>query len=479
MRTPVESRHAHWIGGAWVPASGAIEVTDSHTEEVIATVPSGTAADVDLAVAAARRAFESWSATTFKERAEILRAVADGMHARQAELATLISREVGTPYMLSNLIQTGLPNISFASQAEILDTFSAETRLGNSVIAREPVGVVGAITPWNYPLHQIAAKLAPALAAGCTVVLKPSEVAPLNAYVLMEIMHEAGVPAGVVNLVSGVGPVVGEAIAAHPDVDMVTFTGSTVAGRRVASVAAATVKRVALELGGKSPLVVLPDADLGNAVLRGITGCYINSGQTCSALTRLVVPLSRVAEAEELAGTFAAFAVVGDPLDPATQLGPLVSALQRDRVRGHITRALDEGARLLTGGVEPPFETGFYVAPTVLGGVTSDMAVAQEEVFGPVLVVQSYDDSGSAAEQDSAAVAVANATVYGLAAGVFGGDADRALAVARRIRAGQVEVNGGTFNPVAPFGGYKQSGIGRELGRHGFEEYLETKAIQL
>ncbi|MFI6478260.1 aldehyde dehydrogenase family protein [Nonomuraea sp. NPDC050663] len=479
MRTPVKSWDSHWIDGRWVPGAGAIEVTDSHTEEVIATVPEGTAAEVELAVDAARRAFPAWSATPAKERAAILQAVADGMHERQTELATLISREVGTPFMLANLVQTGLPNVSFSSMAELLDGWEPDSRQGNSIITREPVGVVAAITPWNYPLHQIAAKIAPALAAGCTVVLKPSEVAPLNAFVLMEILDAAGVPAGVVNLVCGTGPVVGEALAAHPGVDMITFTGSTAAGRRVAAVAAQTVKKVALELGGKSPLVVLPDADMGNAVLRSLTGCFINSGQTCSALTRLVVPASRAAEVEELAGGFAAFATVGDPFDPAHQLGPLVSALQRDRVRAHIGRALDQGARLLAGGVEPPHETGFYVQPTVLGGVTGDMAVAQEEVFGPVLVVQSYDDGGTEQEQDDAAVAVANDTVYGLAAGVFGGDPERALRVARRIRAGQVEVNGGAFNPVAPFGGYRQSGVGRELGSFGFEEYLEVKAIQL
>ncbi len=334
--------------------------------------------------------------------------------------------------------------------------------------------MVGCITPWNYPLHQIAAKVAPALAAGCTVVLKPSEVAPLNAFVLAEIFDEVGAPPGVFNLVSGPGPVVGEAIAAHPDVDMVSFTGSTRAGKRVSEVAAATVKRVALELGGKSANVILSDADLAAAVTDGVGKCYFNSGQTCSALTRMLVPRDRLAEAEDLARTAAETFTTGDPFAEGTRLGPLVSATQRDRVRGYIDKGIGEGATLVTGGAEAPegLETGFFVRPTVFSSVTPDMVIAREEIFGPVLVIMPYDTEEEAIE-------IANGTDYGLAGGVWSGDPDRAKAVARRLRTGQVEVNGGNFNPMAPFGGYKQSGNGREFGAFGLEEFLEVKSLQL
>jgi len=341
-------------------------------------------------------------------------------------------------------------------------------------VVREPVGVVGAITPWNYPLHQIAAKVAPALTAGCTVVLKPSEVAPLNAFVLAEVIDEVGIPAGVFNLVTGLGPVVGEAIAAHPDVDMVSFTGSTRAGKRVTEVAAGTVKRVALELGGKSANVILGDADLATAVPDGVSKCFLNSGQTCSALTRMLVPREHLSEVEDLAVAAAEAFVPGDPFDPASRLGPLVSAAQRDRVRSYIDKGESEGAKLLTGGVEAPegLETGFFVRPTVFTGVTRDMTIAREEIFGPVLSIIPYDTEEEAVE-------IANDTDYGLAGGVWSGDADRAKAVARRLRTGQVEVNGGNFNPLAPFGGYKQSGNGREYGSFGLEEFLEVKSLQL
>ena len=328
--------------------------------------------------------------------------------------------------------------------------------------------------PWNYPLHQIAAKVAPALAAGCTVVLKPSEVAPLNAFVLAEIFAQVGLPAGVFNLVTGFGPVVGEAIAAHPDVDMVSFTGSTRAGRRVSEVASATVKRVALELGGKSANVILDDADLAQAVPDGVRKCYINSGQTCSALTRMLVPRDRLAEVEELATVAAESFTPGDPFDAGTRLGPLVSAVQRDRVRNYIDKGIGEGARLLTGGVEAPdgLGTGFFVRPTVFSSVTPEMTIARDEIFGPVLAIIPYDSEDEAVE-------IANDTQYGLAGGVWSADPERAKAVARRLRTGQVEVNGGGFNPMAPFGGYKQSGNGREFGSFGLEEFLEVKSLQL
>jgi acyl-CoA reductase-like NAD-dependent aldehyde dehydrogenase len=333
--------------------------------------------------------------------------------------------------------------------------------------------VVGAITPWNYPLHQIAAKVAPALAVGCTVVLKPSEVAPLNAFILAEILDEVGLPAGVFNLVTGVGPVVGEAIASHPLVDMVSFTGSTRAGKRVMQLAAESVKRVALELGGKSPNVILEDADLDAAIPAGVAAAYMNSGQTCSALTRMIVPRSRLAEVEALAVKTAETYTTGDPFDASTRLGPLVSATQRERVRGYIHKGVDEGAKLLTGGPESPdgLDTGFFVRPTVFSDVTTDMTIAQEEIFGPVLSIMPYDT-------EEEAIRIANDTVYGLAGGVWAGDKAHAESVARQVRAGQVEVNGGGFNAAAPFGGYKQSGIGRELGRFGLEEFLEVKSLQ-
>jgi len=471
----MEVRDKLYIGGAWVPSTGTgtLEVINSATEEVIGTIPEGTPEDVDRAVRAAADAFPSWAATSREERAKTLERVKEGLMARTTDIATLISQEVGMPFTLSNLIQVGLPVMSFTSAVELATEFPFEEQVGNSLIVREPVGVVGAITPWNYPLHQIAAKVAPALAAGCTVVLKPSEVAPLNAFILAEIFDEVGLPPGVFNLVTGVGTVVGEAIASHPLVDMVSFTGSTRAGKRVMALAAEGVKRVALELGGKSPNVILEDADLEAAIPAGVAACYINSGQTCSALTRMLVPRSRLAEVEELAVQTAETYTPGDPFDAATRLGPLVSATQLERVRGYIKKGVDEGARLLTGGAEAPegLEQGYFVRPTVFSDVTRDMTIAQEEIFGPVLSIIPYDT-------EEEAVAIANDTVYGLAGGVWAGDKEHAEAVARRLRSGQVEVNGGGFNPLAPFGGYKQSGIGRELGKYGLEEYLEVKALQ-
>ncbi len=465
-----------FIGGSWVPSSGtgSIEVFDSTTEEIIGTVPEGTADDIDRAVAAARSAFPAWSATPVAERTALLTRVSQALDDRKEDLADLITHEVGMPRILSQLVQVGLPTASFASMAQVANDFTWEQTVGNSLVVREPIGVVGAITPWNYPLHQIAAKVAPALTAGCTVVLKPSEVAPLNAFVLADILDEVGLPAGVFNLVTGYGPVVGEALAAHPDVDMVSFTGSTRAGRRVSEVAAATVKRVALELGGKSANVILDDADLTKAVPDGVGKCYFNSGQTCSALTRMLVPRQRLAEVEKLAADTAESWTPGDPFDPETRLGPLVSAVQRERVRGYIDKGIGEGATLLTGGIEAPdgLGEGFFVKPTVFSSVTRDMTIAREEIFGPVLVIIPYDS-------EEEAVDIANDTDYGLAGGVWSGDADKAKSVARRLRTGQVEVNGGGFNPLAPFGGYKQSGNGREFGAFGLEEYLEVKSLQL
>jgi acyl-CoA reductase-like NAD-dependent aldehyde dehydrogenase len=465
-----------YIGGRWTaPAStNTLEVTDSNTGEVWATVPEGTPADADAAVAAARAAFDGWSQTAPARRAEYIRRIADGVKARSDELARAIATEVGMPLKLSTIVQVGGPVAAWANYATLASEFEYEARVGNSVVAREPVGVVAAITPWNYPLNQITLKVAPALAAGCTVVLKPSEVAPINAFILAEVIDEAGLPAGVFNLVTGVGPVVGEAIAAHADVDMVSFTGSTRAGKRVAEVASQTVKKVSLELGGKSPNVILDDADFTKAVADGVGKCFLNSGQTCTALTRMLVPRERLAEAEGIAAATAANFTPGNPFEKTSRLGPLVSAAQRDRVKGFIQTGIDEGATLLAGGTAAPdgLEQGYFVQPTVFSNVTRDMTIAREEIFGPVLSIMPYDTEEEAIE-------IANDTIYGLAGGVWSGDPERAQRVARRIRAGQVEVNGGAFNVMAPFGGYKQSGLGREAGQFGLEEFLEVKSLQL
>jgi len=472
----METRDKLYIDGAWVPSTGtgSVEVVDSTTEEVIGTVPLGTADDVDRAVVAARAAFDGWSRTSPSERAKYTSRIAEELGARMNEIGQLIAREVGMPFNLSMMIQAGLPIATFSSMADLVEQFSWEDPVGNSVVVREPVGVVAAITPWNYPLHQIAAKVAPALAAGCTVVLKPSQVAPLNAFVLADVIHEVGLPPGVFNLVSGSGPDVGEAMVLHPEVDMVSFTGSTRAGKRVSELAAASVKRVALELGGKSANVILPDADLERAVTTGVTMCYLNSGQTCSALTRMLVPRDRLAEVEEIAVRAAEASTPGNPFEDTSRIGPLVSAVQRDRVRSYIQNGIDEGAKLVTGGVDAPegLDKGYFVRPTVFSEVRRDMTIAQEEIFGPVLSILPYDTEEEAIE-------IANDSVYGLAGAVWAGDPEHAKSVARRIRTGQVDINGGSFNPMAPFGGFKQSGHGRELGKYGLEEFLEVKSLQL
>jgi aldehyde dehydrogenase (NAD+) len=461
-----------YIDGAWVAPAGSdtLEVIDSTTEEVYATIPAGAPADIDRAVAAAKAAFPGWSETSAQERGKLLLRVAEELEARRDELADVISHEVGMPKALSAAIQVGTGVSGFRNASEIASTYAFEDDT-NGLVVKEPIGVVGCITPWNYPLNQIAAKVAYAMAAGCAVVLKPSEVAPVNAFILAEIIDDLGFPPGVFNLVTGVGPVVGEALAAHPDVDMVSFTGSTRAGRRVSELAAPKIKRVALELGGKSPNVLLDDADFAETVPAGVFMAYMNSGQTCSALTRMIVPRSRLAEAEELAKQTAEAYVVGDPFAEGTTMGPLVSSVQRERVRGYIQQGLDDGATLVTGGADPPegLDQGFFVRPTVFSNVTTDMTIAQEEIFGPVLAIMPYDTEEEAVE-------IANDTVYGLAGAVSGSD-ERARAVARKIRAGQVRVNAGAYFPAAPFGGYKQSGLGREHGAHGLEEFLEVKAL--
>jgi acyl-CoA reductase-like NAD-dependent aldehyde dehydrogenase len=465
-----------YIGGEWVePAGeGQIEVVNPTTGATVARIPEGMPEDADRAARAARSAFDSWAATPPYERAQLCAAIGAKLAERGDELAALISTELGMPITLSRMIQAGLPSVTFSSQAELIEEIEWEEEVGNSLIVREPAGVVAAITPWNYPLHQIANKVAPALTAGCTVVLKPSEVVPLNAFVLAEVCDAVGLPAGVFNLVTGTGPVVGEALVSHPETDMVSFTGSTRAGRRVSELAARAVKPVSLELGGKSPNVILDDANLEQAVTDGVAKCYLNSGQTCSALTRMLVPRDQLGQAERIASAVAESFTPGDPFTEGTMLGPLVSETQLERVRGYIEKGLAEGARLVTGGAEPPegLEQGYFVRPTIFSDVTPDMTIAQEEIFGPVLAIMPYED-----EED--AVRIANDTIYGLAGGVWSADEERAKRVAARIRTGQVEINGGAFNPLAPFGGYKQSGHGRELGRYGIEEFLVAKSLQL
>ncbi|WP_322084129.1 aldehyde dehydrogenase family protein [Burkholderia sp. BCC1972] len=425
-----------YIDGAWrKPAgTGTIDVIDSGTEAVIGRIPEGVAADAHDAIRAARAAFDAWAATPPATRAGYLRKIVEHLQARSEELAQSITGEVGMPIKLSRAIQVGGPIYNWKAYAKLAESFEFEAQVGNSLVVREPVGVVAAITPWNYPLNQVTLKVAPALAAGCTVVLKPSEVAPLNAFMLAEAIHEAGLPAGVFNLVCGYGPVVGEVLATDPDVDMVSFTGSTRAGKRVAELAAAGVKRVALELGGKSASVILDDADFAAAE------------------------------------TY----VAGDPRQDATRLGALASAVQQQRVQAYIQRGIDEGAELVTGGTGLPegVAKGFFVKPTVFGRVDPKSTIAQEEIFGPVLSIITYRD-------EDEAVRIANDSPYGLGGAVWAGSDERAMRVARRIRTGQVDINGGTWNMAAPFGGYKQSGHGRENGVYGLEEYLEYKSMQL
>ncbi|VVE40329.1 aldehyde dehydrogenase [Pandoraea iniqua] len=464
-----------FIDGQWVApiGTGTLDVFHSADGKLMGRIPEGVAADTETAVAAAVKARDTWAATPPAKRAEYLRKIADGLEARAEELAQVIMGETGMPIRVSRAVQVAAPVQHWRHYAELAQSFVFEAQVGNSLVVREPVGVVGAITPWNYPLNQITVKVAPALAAGCTVVLKPSEVAPFDAFILAEVIAQAGLPAGVFNLVTGLGPVAGEVLARHPDVDMVSFTGSTRAGKRVSEVASQTVKRVALELGGKSASIVLDDADLAAAVKGTLNACYLNSGQTCAAHTRLLVPATRYDEVKALAKESVARFTLGDPREDATRLGPLASAAQRERVQSYIRKGLAEGAELIAGGDAVPegFESGFFVQATVLGRVTPDSTLAQEEIFGPVLTIITYQD-----EADG--VRIANDSIYGLAGGVWSGDEARAARVARRIRTGQVSINGGEFNVAAPFGGFKQSGNGRENGVYGFEEFLEYKSLQ-
>ncbi|MCL7428804.1 aldehyde dehydrogenase family protein [Streptomyces sp. YS415] len=460
----MKAHDGFYIDGAWHPAAdrGAIDVVNPADEQIIAQVPAAGAEDVDKAVQAARSALAGWAATSPADRAERLAALRDVLAARKDEIAETVTAELGSPLAFSQAVHASVPIAVAGSYAELAATYAFEEKVGNSTVLHEPIGVVAAITPWNYPLHQIVAKVAPALAAGCTVVLKPAEDTPLTAQLFAEAVHEAGVPAGVFNLVTGLGRVAGQALVEHPGVDLVSFTGSTAVGRQIAATAGAAVKKVALELGGKSANVILPSADLAKAVNVGVANVMSNSGQTCSAWTRMLVHTSQYDEAVALAT--AAAAKYGE------RIGPVVNARQRERVCGYIDQGVAEGARIVAGGTESPREQGYFVSPTVFADVTPEMTIAQEEIFGPVLSILRYED-----EDD--ALRIANGTVYGLAGAVWG-DETEAVAFARRMETGQVDINGGRFNPLAPFGGYKQSGVGRELGTHGLAEYLQTKSLQ-
>jgi aldehyde dehydrogenase (NAD+) len=473
---PHNPRKPIYVGGRWLDpaAPDSIAVTNPTSEEVIAYVPRGSAADAERAVAAARAAQENWGRTPQSERIAAVEAVFKALGARAEQLTDAAVDDVGTPRRIAEKLQTQLPLAAVRDFIEAAQGIEEPVRVRNSLVHRSSVGVVAAITPWNYPLLQTIGKVVPALLSGSTVVLKPSEVAPLVPYILAEAAHEAGLPPGVFNLLSGLGPEIGAALVAHPDVDMVSFTGSTHGGRSVAAAAATGIKRVSLELGGKSAAVVLPGADLERAVKATVSSCLLNSGQTCLAVTRLVVPREQYADAVELAVAAATRFTPGDPRDPATKQGPLVSAAQRDRVRGFIDRAVADGANVAAGGSAPPdgLEGGYFVRPTVIADADPSAEIAQEEVFGPVLVVLPHDDVDDA-------VRISNGTPYGLAGAVWGPDEDSAVAVARRLRTGQVDVNGGGFNTAAPFGGMKLSGTGREFGKAGLEEYYELQAIQL
>ena len=463
-----------YIDGEWSePVDAAmLDVVNPSTEAVITQVALGSATDVDRAVLAARAALPAWSSTHPSERQALLQRIHEVYTSRLQDLAETISAEMGAPKQLSLLAQAGSGLAHLAATIELLNTFEFTEQRGTSTIRHEPIGVCGMITPWNWPANQIMCKVAPALAAGCTMVLKPSEVTPLNALLITEIFDEAGLPPGVFNLVVGDGPTVGAAISAHPDIDMVSFTGSTRAGIAVAEAAAPSVKRVTQELGGKSPNIILRDADLARAVKRGVLGCFQNSGQSCNAPTRMLVQADQYAEAVEFAASVAAGVNFGDPNDDLTTIGPVASELQFDRVQTLIQAGIDEGATVIAGGMGRPdgIAHGFYVRPTVFADVTNDMRIAREEIFGPVLVMIPY-------ETEDEAIAIANDTDYGLSGYVQAGDTAHAAEVGARIRAGEIHLNGAGPDFFAPFGGYKQSGNGREWGAEGLGEFLETKAM--
>jgi aldehyde dehydrogenase (NAD+) len=464
-----------YINGSWVEpaANNTLAVENPATLEQCATIAIGSESDVDTAVAAAKTAFETFSQTSVEERAALLDKIAEIYMARIGDIAEAIREEMGAPISLASTAQAyaGLAHITEA--AKILRNFAFSEDLGAHRVVKEPIGVCGLITPWNWPMNQVTCKVAPALAVGCTMVLKPSEVAPLSSYIFTEIMHEAGVPAGVYNMVNGDGPGVGTALSKHRDVDMMSFTGSTRAGSLVAQNAAPTVKRVTQELGGKSPNIVLDDADLEAAVTRGVLHMYNNTGQSCNAPSRMLIPRGRLAEAEQIAAAVSETVVVGDTADKDTTMGPVVSKVQWDKIQGLIQKGIDEGAKLVCGGTGLPdaVDAGHYVRPTVFSEANNDMTISREEIFGPVLTMIPYDS-------EEEAIRIANDTPYGLAGYVQSGDMEHARAVAGKIRAGNIHINGASGGPDIPFGGYKQSGNGREWGAHGFTDYLEIKAIE-
>ncbi len=473
MAYDIKSPQGHWINGKWTNWSGGtIDVENPSTGAQIAKIPAGTAIEIDQAVSAARTAFPAWRSLAVPDRAAFLDKIADTLEAHGDEIAALIAVDMGMPLKLARLIQTGLPIASFRTAARLARDFDFVRPIGNSRVFMEPVGVIGCITPWNYPLHQIASKVAFALAAGCTVVLKPSEVAPLCVLPLIEATKAAGLPDGVFNVIWGTGPDAGQRLAESAGVDLLSFTGSTQTGRTLSVIGAQSLKRISLELGGKSPSIVLPGANFEKAVKASTSNCFVNSGQTCSAWTRLLVERKHLPEAEAIARSVAEKMTPADPFDPASRMGPLVSALQKSRVMDFIAKGKAEGATLIAGGNTPAnLPNGYFVEATVFSNVTPSMTIAQEEIFGPVLSIMPYDSVDNAIE-------IANGTPYGLAAAVWGEDHRAAEMVARRIDSGQIDLNGGRFNPLAPFGGFKASGHGRENGPFGLEEFMEPKALQ-
>ena len=468
------NRTQFYIDGAWVdPAvKKSAPVVNPATEEAMYEISLGSKADVDKAVAAAKRAFVTFSQTSREERVALLEKIVAVYKTKMKELGAAVSDEMGAPLPFSEKAQAGAGLGHIMSTLDVLKNYHFEEQLGSATVVREPIGVVGMITPWNWPMNQIACKVAPALAAGCTMILKPSEFTPTSALIFADILHEAGVPKGVFNLVNGLGPEVGAAMSEHPDIDMISFTGSTRAGIDVAKRAAPTVKRVSQELGGKSPNIILEDADLQKAVVGGVMHVFNNSGQSCNAPTRMLVPLSKMKDVAVIAKGVADKTKAGDPRAEATNIGPVVSRTQWEKIQGLIQKGIEEGATLVAGGPGLPegVNKGFYVRPTVFADVTNDMTIAREEIFGPVITILGYKDEADA-------VTIANDTPYGLAGYVSGGNVERARAVARKLRAGNVNVNGVQNERAAPFGGYKQSGNGREWGKFGMEEYLEVKAI--
>lgn len=472
----MHTRDQLYINGKWVQpmGTGSIDVINPATEEIIGKIPVGSADDVDKAASAARIAFDSWAKSSIEERINVLNALSNALKEKGESIAQTITAEVGTPIGYSRVAMVGTPRVVSRSYAKILENFDWEEKVRNSIICKEPIGVCAFITPWNFPLHQIIGKVAPAIAAGCTMILKPSKEAPLSAFILADILHEIGLPPGVFNLVSGHGSEIGNYMSSHPEVDMVSFTGSTGAGVAVSEAAATTVKRVTLELGGKSANVALDDADPILVAKKAIGACHQNSGQTCSALTRLIIPESMSDEVYEIIAKKNNSYTVGDPLEENTRCGPMVSLRQQKSVSTYIQSGISEGATLVSGGLGMPegISKGYYVKPTIFANVSPDMKIWKEEIFGPVLVITTY-------KSEEEALTLANDSIYGLSGGVWSKDEERAIKFAKEMRTGQVSVNGGAFNVSAPFGGYKLSGNGRELGTHGLNEFLEIKSIQL